>query len=69
MAYDEDLADRIRDLVAPIAGEAELTEQKMFGGLAFIVGGHMAVAAGGQGGALVRVDPEQTDDLIATTGG
>jgi len=68
MAYDEDLADRIRDLVAPIAGEAELTEQKMFGGLAFVVGGHMAVAASGQGGALVRVDPEQTDDLIATTG-
>ena len=47
MSYDEDLARRIRDLVA---GEPELTEQRMFGGLAFLVGGHMAVAASGQGG-------------------
>jgi len=54
MAYDEDLADRIRELVA---GEKGLTEQKMFGGLAFLIGGNMAVAASGQGGILVRVDP------------
>ena len=54
MAYDEELAARIRDLVA---GEPDLTEKKMFGGLAFLIGGNMAVAASGQGGALVRVDP------------
>jgi TfoX/Sxy family transcriptional regulator of competence genes len=64
MAYDEDLADRIRELVA---GEAGLTEQKMFGGLAFLIGGHMAVAASGQGGALVRIDPAESDALVATT--
>src|SRR5512132_4609864 len=64
MAYDENLADRIREL---IAGEADLTEQKMFGGLAFLIGGNMAVAASGQGGVLVRVDPAQSDKLVATT--
>jgi TfoX/Sxy family transcriptional regulator of competence genes len=64
MAYDEELAARIRDLVA---GEPGLTEKKMFGGLAFLIGGNMAVAASGQGGALVRVDPEQSDNLVATT--
>jgi TfoX/Sxy family transcriptional regulator of competence genes len=64
MAYDEDLADRIRELVA---GEAGLTEQKMFGGLAFLIGGNMAVAASGQGGVLVRVDPVESDALVATT--
>ena len=57
MAFDQDLADRIREL---IAGERGVTEQKMFGGLAFLVRGHMSVAASGQGGLLVRVDPEQT---------
>jgi TfoX/Sxy family transcriptional regulator of competence genes len=62
--YDEKLAARIRDLVA---GEPDLTEKKMFGGLAFLVGGNMAVAASGQGGALVRVDPAQSDKLVATT--
>ena len=65
MAYDEDLADRIREL---IDDEAGLTEQKMFGGLAFLVGGNMAVAASGQGGLLVRVDPETSDSLVASTG-
>ena len=65
MAYDEDLADRIRELVA---GEKRLTEQKMFGGLAFLIGGNMAVAASGQGGVLVRVDPAQSEQLVATTG-
>ncbi|HEY8778004.1 MAG TPA: TfoX/Sxy family protein [Gaiellaceae bacterium] len=64
MAYDEELAARIRDLVA---GEPDLTEKKMFGGLAFLIGGDMAVAASGQGGALVRVDPAQSDNLVATT--
>jgi len=64
LAYDEDLADRIRTLVA---GEAGLTEQKMFGGLAFLIGGNMAVAASGQGGALVRVDPREGDNLVETT--
>ena len=60
MAYDEDLADRIREL---IAGEAGVTEKRMFGGLAFLVGGHMAVAASGQGGVLVRIDPEDSESL------
>ena len=55
MAYDEALAGRIRDLVGD---EPDLTEQKMFGGLAFLIGGNMAVAASGQGGVLVRVDPD-----------
>ena len=64
MAYDEQLASRIRDLVAGTAG---LSEQKMFGGLAFLVGGNMAVAASGQGGLLVRVDPDQSADLVAST--
>src|SRR5579884_872767 len=64
MAYDEALADRIRAL---LGGRAGLTEKKMFGGLAFLVGGNMAVAASGRGGLLVRVDPEQSDELVATT--
>jgi TfoX/Sxy family transcriptional regulator of competence genes len=61
VAYDEDLAGRIREL---IAGEPGVTEKRMFGGLAFLVGGNMAVAASGQGGLLVRVDPAQTDALV-----
>jgi TfoX/Sxy family transcriptional regulator of competence genes len=64
MAYDENLADRIRELVA---AESDLTEQKMFGGLAFLIGGNMAVAASGQGGVLVRVDPAESDGLVAST--
>ena len=64
MAYDEELAGRIRELVA---GEEELTEKEMFGGLAFLIGGNMAVAASGQGGLLVRVDPEESDELVAST--
>ena len=62
VAYDEDLANRIREL---IAGEVDLTEQTMFGGLAFLVSGNMAVAASGQGGLMVRVEPEDTDALVA----
>jgi TfoX/Sxy family transcriptional regulator of competence genes len=64
VAYDEDLADRIRELVA---AERGLSEQKMFGGLAFLIGGHMAVSASGRGGLMVRVDPAQSDKLVATT--
>jgi TfoX/Sxy family transcriptional regulator of competence genes len=62
MAYDEDLADRIRELVA---GEEGVTERKMFGGLAFLIGGNMSVAASGQGGLMVRVPPADTDALLA----
>jgi TfoX/Sxy family transcriptional regulator of competence genes len=62
VAYDEELASRLREL---LAGEANVTEQKMFGGLAFLIGGNMAVAASGQGGVLVRVDPEESDALVA----
>ena len=61
MAYDEHLADRIRELVAIESG---LSEKKMFGGLAFLVGGNMAVAASGQGGLLVRVDPDHSAALV-----
>jgi hypothetical protein len=64
VAYDEELAGRIRELVG---SESGLTEQKMFGGLAFLIGGNMAVAASGQGGILVRVEPGQSDTLVATT--
>jgi len=64
VAYDEALAGRIRELVGD---EPNLTEQKMFGGLAFLIGGNMAVAASGQGGVLVRVDPEESEALVATT--
>jgi TfoX/Sxy family transcriptional regulator of competence genes len=64
MAYDEELAERIRAL---LGDRPRLTEQKMFGGLAFLVGGNMAIAASGQGGILVRVDPEKSDELVATT--
>ena len=64
MAYDEKLAARSRELVA---GEADVTEKKMFGGLAFLIGGNMAVAASGQGGLLVRVDPDDSDALVSTT--
>ena len=62
MAYDEDLANRIRELVA---GERGVTERKMFGGLAFLIGGNMSVAASGQGGLLLRVDPDETEALLA----
>lgn len=62
MAYDEALAERIRALVG---SEPDVREQRMFGGLAFLAGGHLAVAASGQGGLMVRVDPEETDALTA----
>jgi TfoX/Sxy family transcriptional regulator of competence genes len=62
VAYDEDLANRIREL---IAGEPDVSEQTMFGGLVFLVGGRMSVAAGGRGSLVVRVDPEDADVLLA----
>jgi hypothetical protein len=61
VAYDADLANRIRELVCEERG---LTEQKMFGGLAFLINGNMSVAASGQGGLLLRVDPTETDSLL-----
>jgi TfoX/Sxy family transcriptional regulator of competence genes len=64
MAYDETLAERIRGLVA---AEPGLSEQKMFGGLAFLIGGNMAVAASGQGGLLLRADPAESDALVEST--
>jgi TfoX/Sxy family transcriptional regulator of competence genes len=62
VAFDEELGARIRDLVG---GAPSVSEQKMFGGLAFLVNGNMAVAASGEGGLLVRVDPAQGEKLIA----
>jgi TfoX/Sxy family transcriptional regulator of competence genes len=64
MAFDEELADRIRDL---LSAEPAVTEKKMFGGLAFLIGGNMAVAASGQGGLLVRVDPTESEALVASS--
>jgi hypothetical protein len=61
MAYDEQLAERIRELVCEEPG---LAEKRMFGGLAFLINGNMAVSASGQGGLLLRVDPAQTESLI-----
>jgi TfoX/Sxy family transcriptional regulator of competence genes len=62
VAYDEDLAARIRELVGTEEG---LTEKRMFGGLAFLIDGHMSVSASGQGGLLLRVDPNETDALLS----
>jgi TfoX/Sxy family transcriptional regulator of competence genes len=64
MAYDTELADRIRFLIGTGPG---ITEKRMFGGLAFLAGGNMAISASGQGGALVRVDPADADALVATS--
>jgi len=61
MVYDEDLANRIREL---LGGHPGVEEKRMFGGLAFLIGGHMAVAASGHGGLMVRVPPEDTDTLL-----
>ena len=65
MAYDVELADRIRDSIPDHDG---VTERKMFGGHAFLLNGNMAVAASGQGGLLLRVDPADTDSLVAEVG-
>ena len=61
MAYDEDLANRIRELVS---SEQGVSEQRMFGGLAFLLNGNMSVSASGQGGLLLRIDPAETDELL-----
>lgn len=63
MAYDEDLAERIRGLLT-----APAVEQKMFGGLAFLVNGHLSVSVSGQGGLMVRVEPDQTEVLLHEVG-
>ena len=84
MAYDEDLADRIRSalgnragltekkmfggLAFLLGGAGDITEKKMFGGLAFLAGGNMAVAVSGKGGLMVRVEPGETDALVAKPG-
>src|SRR4029078_6778106 len=64
MGCEEERRRRIREVVA---GEPGLEEKKMFGGLGFMVGGNMAVAASGQGGLLARVDPEESESLVAST--
>ncbi len=64
MPYDEELAERLREV---LNGEPQLTEKKMFGGVAFLIGGNMAISASGQGGLLVRVDPSESDQLVATS--
>jgi hypothetical protein len=62
MAYDEELASRIRELVQVEEG---ITEMRMFGGLAFLLNGNMAVSASGQGGLLLRVDPADTEAMLS----
>jgi hypothetical protein len=64
MAYDEELAERIRGVLPAVP----VTEQKMFGGIAFLVGGHMAVAASGQGGLMLRCDPADSERLVGEPG-
>lgn len=64
MAYDEVLAERVRGML----GDRPVTEMKMFGGLAFLVGGHMSVAVSGQGGLMLRVPPEETAGLLGEPG-
>ena len=61
MTYDRDLADRLREL---LTAEPDVVEKTMFGGLAFLVGGNLTVAASGRGGLMVRVDPERADELL-----
>jgi len=65
MAYDEELAERVREVVAT---EADVSEKRMFGGLAFLVGGRMAVAVSGTDGLLLRCDPRRTDELVTVPG-
>ena len=64
MAYDEDLANRIRELIAAEDG-VTYTEKKMFGGLAFLINGNMSVSASGQGGLMLRCDPAESDEFVA----
>jgi hypothetical protein len=62
VVYDVDMAHRIREV---LAAEPDLTEKAMFGGLAFLLAGHMVVSASRQGGLMLRVDPARTDDLLS----
>jgi TfoX/Sxy family transcriptional regulator of competence genes len=64
VAYDQDLAERVREL---LGSEQRLTHKKMFGGMAFLINGNLAIAASGQGGVLVRVDPAKSDKLVGTS--
>jgi TfoX/Sxy family transcriptional regulator of competence genes len=64
VAYDEQLAERVRKLIGT---DPALTEKKMFGGLAFLIAGNMALGVSGQGGLLVRVDPQESDELVASS--
>jgi TfoX/Sxy family transcriptional regulator of competence genes len=64
MAYDEELAERIRGLLPAVP----VTEKKMFGGLAFLVGGHMSVVASGKGGLMLRCDPADSERLVGEPG-
>jgi TfoX/Sxy family transcriptional regulator of competence genes len=61
MAYDEELADRVRELIGP---RMDVTEKQMFGGLAFLIGGNMSVSVSGKGGLMLRCDPEETEALL-----
>jgi hypothetical protein len=65
MAYDVVLVERIREL---LAGDLDVTDKRMFGGVAFLTGGHLAVAASGNGGLMARVDPQDTDELVRRDG-
>jgi TfoX/Sxy family transcriptional regulator of competence genes len=64
VAYDEVLAERVRQIVAELTG-GDFTEKKMFGGLAFLVGGHMGATVSRAGGLMLRCDPGQTDAMLA----
>ncbi|HTR75545.1 MAG TPA: TfoX/Sxy family protein [Solirubrobacterales bacterium] len=66
MAYDEALADELREILA--VADGDLTEKKMFGGICFMVGGKMAIAASRRGGLLVRTDPADADEVLALPG-
>jgi TfoX/Sxy family transcriptional regulator of competence genes len=61
VAFDEHLADRIRELVADERG---VSEKRMFGGLAFLIDGNLAVSASSQGGLLLRIDPAAAESLV-----
>lgn len=65
MPYDVDLADRVR---AMLSGQPGVVEKRMFGGVAFMVDGHLAVGASSKGGLMLRVRPEETDTLLAEPG-
>ena len=65
MTYDEDLADRVRAAIGDLPG---VTEKRMFGGLGFLVNGHLAVSASSRGGLMLRVDPADLESVLAEEG-